>query len=295
LTRYIVTTRTAKHRIFMFADGKLIAESKIVLIASDDAYVLGVLSGSFHLTFSLREGGWLGVGNDPTYNHTDCFDPFPFPVATENQKERIRALAEELDGLRKKVLAAHGFLTMTKLYNVREKVKSGESLDESERAIHDAGCVSVIHQLHSQIDAAVAEAYGWPADLSDGDILARLVALNKERSEEERSGLIRWLRPAYQAARATMRAPKEEQIEADLAPPDAGAPALPKDDADLVALLRGRLRTIGKPIEPKALAQHFRDGGRGTRRIERGLRLLAAAGVVRRSEAGWFLPLDRAS
>jgi hypothetical protein len=59
--------------------------------------------------------------------------------------------------------------------------------------------------------------------------------------------------------------------------------------------LRNKLRAIGKPIAPKALAQQFRDGGKGTRRVERGLHLLAAAGVVRRSNGGWFLPSERAS
>ena len=33
----------------------------------------------------------------------------------------------------------------------------------------------------------------------DEIILERLVALNAERAEEERNGLIRWLRPEYQA------------------------------------------------------------------------------------------------
>jgi hypothetical protein len=75
--------------------------------------------------------------------------------------------------------------------------------------------------------------------------------------------------------------------------PEAEAPPLPKDDADLVAALRSRLRAGGKPIEPNSLAQYFRDGSKGARRVERGLRLLAAAGVVRRSGAGWFLPSDR--
>jgi hypothetical protein len=176
-----------------------------------------------------------------------------------------------------------------------KKLKSGEQLDESERVIHDAGCVGVIHELHNKIDTVVADAYGWHADLFDEDILARLVSLNKERTEEERRGTIRWIRPEYQATNFASRpAAREEQIEADLETLDAHAPSLPKDDADLVATLRATLRLIGKPIEPKAIAAKFRDGGgKGTRRVERGLRLLAAAGVVRRSEAGWFLPADR--
>jgi hypothetical protein len=38
---------------------------------------------------------------------------------------------------------------------------------------------------HQKLDAAVAAAYGWPADLSDEQILERLLALNLERAAEE--------------------------------------------------------------------------------------------------------------
>ena len=38
---------------------------------------------------------------------------------------------------------------------------------------------------HKKLDAAVAAAYGWPADLSDEQLLERLLALNLERAEEE--------------------------------------------------------------------------------------------------------------
>ena len=272
LNRYLVTPETSSHRWFTFLNGPTRADNMLVAIGLQDAYFLGALTSRFHVTWALRAGGWLGVGNDPRYSKSRCFDPFPFPVATDAQKQRIGALAEELDALSKKVLAEHDFLTMTKLYNVREMLNVGAPLDDSEKAIHDAGCVGVIHELHNQIDAAVADAYGWPAELSDDDILARLVALNKERAEEEKRGLVRWLRPEYQAARAKVRAAKEEQIEAELEAPEAEAPALPKDDAELVATLRRTLRLIGKPVEPKVLAQRFRDGGKATRRVERGLR-----------------------
>ena len=38
---------------------------------------------------------------------------------------------------------------------------------------------------HKKLDAAVAAAYGWPADLSDEAILEKLLALNLERATEE--------------------------------------------------------------------------------------------------------------
>ena len=35
---------------------------------------------------------------------------------------------------------------------------------------------------HRRLDEAVFAAYGWPADLSDDEILTRLLALNLERA-----------------------------------------------------------------------------------------------------------------
>ena len=71
---------------------------------------------------------------------------------------------------------------------------------------------------------------------------------------------------------------------------EAGAPALPKDDADLVAELRRTLRLIGKPTEASDIAARFREGRRAAKRVERGLNLLAAAGVAQRAPTGgWFV------
>ena len=67
-----------------------------------------------------------------------------------------------------------------------------------EKAIHEKGLVSVLKQIHDDLDAAVFDAYGWPHDLTDEEILERLVALNHERAEEEKRGIIRWLRPEFQ-------------------------------------------------------------------------------------------------
>ena len=65
----------------------------------------------------------------------------------------------------------------------------------------EGGRVLILKELHEQIDAAVFEAYGWPTDLADEQILERLVALNAERAKEEAAGHVRWLRPDYQIPR----------------------------------------------------------------------------------------------
>ncbi|MCF8152381.1 MAG: hypothetical protein K9J80_16680, partial [Sulfuritalea sp.] len=118
LSRYIATAMVAKHRVFQFLDGKILPDQKLVAIALDDAYFLGVLSSCVHVAWAMASGSWLGVGNDSVYAKTRCFETFPFPVATPAQQARIRDLAEQIDAHRKRVLAAHEELTLTGLYNV---------------------------------------------------------------------------------------------------------------------------------------------------------------------------------
>ena len=196
LSRYITTTETAKHRVFQLLDGHILAEGTVAVIALSDAYFLGVLSTRIHEIWALATGGTLE--DRPRYNKTVCFDPFPFPDATAVNTFAIRAAAESLNSHRRRQLDEHPTLTMTAMYNVLEKLRSGEPLTAKEKITHEQGLVSVLKQLHDDLDAAVFDAYAWPRDLTDEEIRERLVALNAERAEEERRGVIRWLRPDLQ-------------------------------------------------------------------------------------------------
>jgi hypothetical protein len=197
LPRYIATPETTKHRVFQFLDGTTVPDNAIIAIASADAFHLGVLGSRIHVVWALAAGALLGVGNTPRYFKSRCFDPFPFPEATKAQAERIRDLAEEIDQHRKRAQEAGlGLITQ---YNLLERLRSGDALTEKEQALDAKGLVSLLLDLHQKLDAAVAQAYGWEATLSDATILDRLVALNHARAAEEAQGHIRWLRPEYQA------------------------------------------------------------------------------------------------
>ncbi|WP_348643369.1 class I SAM-dependent DNA methyltransferase [Rhizobium laguerreae] len=124
LPRYIATVETAKHRVFQFLDASILPDNMLVAVGLSDGFTLGVLSSRFHVLWAIRTGGWLGVGNDPRYSKSRCFDPFPFPAADDTQKHTIGAIAEELDAHRKRVLSEHAHLTLTGLYNVLERLKS---------------------------------------------------------------------------------------------------------------------------------------------------------------------------
>lgn len=203
LLRFVATTETAKHRVFTFVDADTIAEHGTISIGSDDAYVLGVLSSRIHVVWALAAGGRLGVGNHPRYNKTKCFDPFAFPTVGDAKKQRIRDLAEELDAHRKRQIAKHPKLTITAIYNALEALREGRRLTEVERATHDASLGTVLAEIHDQLDAAVADAYGWPVDASDEDIIESVADLNAQRLDDERHGNIEWLRPDFQKRAAT--------------------------------------------------------------------------------------------
>lgn len=137
----------------------------------------------------------------------------------------IRQLAEQLNAHRTTQKAKHREPTLTAMYNVLEKLRSGESLTAKEKVIHEQGLISVLKQIHDELDIVVLDAYSWndlaplmqivngnaapgvdgtPATREEAEqkldesMLERLVALNAERAAEEQRGLVRWLRPEFQ-------------------------------------------------------------------------------------------------
>jgi hypothetical protein len=72
-------------------------------------------------------------------------------------------------------------LTLTERYNVLEELRAAQTLNPASQSIYDHGLIAVLRELHDDLDLAVADAYGWPADLSAEDVLFRLVELNVAR------------------------------------------------------------------------------------------------------------------
>jgi hypothetical protein len=287
LDRYIITPETSKHRFFEFAEPELIPDGALIAIALEDAHYFGVLSSRIHEVWSLAAGGRMGVGNDPRYQKTRCFDPYPFPAATETQKATIRDLGEQLDAHRKERLDAHDDLTMTALYNVLKKERRGEDLNEEERDIHEKGLVGVLKELHDELDAAVADAYGWDAGLPEEEILQRLVDLNVERRAEEEEGHVRYLRPEYQAPETV-----ETQAEMDL-DIEVGGDGAPAEPLDWPSGLKARAQAVravmthaDAPLTVEEIAQHFHRARRSD--VQSLLETLEALGHVEEANDGTF-------
>ncbi|WP_370189941.1 class I SAM-dependent DNA methyltransferase [Qipengyuania sp.] len=320
LPRFFGTSRTAKHRLFVGLSNDQVIESKVVGIALPGFAHFGVLSSRIHVHFANQTGGWQGVGNDPVYQHSATFNLFPFPVLTDTQSDRLDQLGERLDAFRKERLAEHAFLTMTDMYNVLERLREleqgvGEPFSQKERDIHEAGLISVLKDIHDDIDREVFAAYGWEdlgerlvgrpgattpsphksedQEAAEEELLVRLVALNQERAAEEKRGLVRWLRPEYQKPRLAHKVKGQDDLDIELV--EAGVVEerpWPNEEREQFATMRDVLAEAEAPLPAEALAALFK--GRNTpkrkQRIARVLEIMADMGGARRSEDGYFLP-----
>ena len=264
-------------------------QQKIRVVALDDGLELGILSSRPHLVWSAAAGSTLE--DRPVYVNVTCFDPFPFPDSSdETLKERIRDAAESLDSLRKEVLSRHGDLTLTKLYNalqaLRAADKAGTALLEKFRDIATRGCVSLIRQYHDTIDAAVARAYGWPADLTDEKILERLVALNKQRAAEEARGEIKWLRPDFQ--KPGFAAPREQKTLPlpEAVQPSAGILKWPTALTEQFTAVAALVDRAARPIAANDVARAFQ--GKNAKGVAPVLDTLAGMGRLRKLEDGRY-------
>ena len=198
LSRYIATARVAKHRLFAWCDARICPDQQLIVIARDDDTTFGILHSRFHEAWSLRLG--TSLEDRPRYTPTMTFETFPFPdglspdIPATDYADNPHALAiaeaaRRLVELRDRWLNPPEWVewvnepvpaypkrpvprnedaakalkkrTLTKLYNTRPQW---------------------LADAHTTLDAAVAAAYGWNADISDDDALRELLELNLVRS-----------------------------------------------------------------------------------------------------------------
>jgi hypothetical protein len=126
--------------------------------------------------------------------------------------------------------------------------------------------------------------------------LEKLVALNAERAAEEKRGLVRWLRPGYQRARAGVAPepakPTEEQLEAPLviAAAKAHKPAFPAGDLERAAAVFAALAEAARPLDAQSIAATFRQGRKIEASVARILAAFARTGQFHTGDGGHFTP-----
>jgi hypothetical protein len=187
----------------------------IYIFARSDDFFFGIVHSRFHEVWSLKLGTRLA--DRPRYTPNTCFENFPFPRQTPAQETAIAAAAKELNELRERWLNPPEWTAETILefpgtvggpwsrYIDKSAIRNPQSQIGLVRYPRlepkDADCAAKLKErtltklynerpawldlAHKKLDAAVAAAYGWPADLTDEQILEKLLALNLARAAEE--------------------------------------------------------------------------------------------------------------
>ncbi|MGA2904692.1 MAG: DNA methyltransferase [Candidatus Korobacteraceae bacterium] len=177
--RFIATPEVSKHRVFVWIDSGTLCNQQTLIFARDDDYFFGVLHSRIHEVWALHMG--TALEDRPRYTPTSTFETFPFPWPPGKEPKddlRVKAIADaacELVEKRDAWLNPPGTSeqeckdrTLTNLYNKRP---------------------SWLAEVHRKLDEAVFDAYGWPATLTDSEILERLLALNQERAAKSQKSV----------------------------------------------------------------------------------------------------------
>lgn len=173
-SRFIVTSRVAKHRVFAWLRPPTLPDHKLCVIAREDDYFFGVLQARPHELWSLAKSGRHGVGDDPAYSASTAFETFPFPWLPGHEPAgdpRVEAIAAAARSL---VAQRDAWLNPAEIFGVDLKQRTLTNLYNKRP--------DWLVEGHRRLDAAVCDAYGWPRDLADGEILERLLALNLARA-----------------------------------------------------------------------------------------------------------------
>ncbi|MDX9974843.1 MAG: N-6 DNA methylase, partial [FCB group bacterium] len=169
LSRYIATPRVSKYRHFIWLDASVLANDGTIIFARDDDTFFGVLHSRIHEVWARAQGTQLREKESGCrYTPTSCFETFPMPWPPGQEPTtdvRYMAIAEAARDLVKKRDAWLAGAnpgdkkprTLTRLYNERP---------------------TWLDIAHRTLDTAVAAAYGWKPDLTDEEILERLLEEN---------------------------------------------------------------------------------------------------------------------
>jgi len=196
LSRHIARPVVSKHNFFRFVPAGTLVDASCSSIVSDEASILGVLSSRVQKAWAKEVCGSLE--GRLRFSGNAALDPFPFPAFTEAQKAHVADLAEKMEVERDRIAAVSGFKSFTAAYNLIAKVSEKEALSPEERGDYQAFGLGVLQNIHRQIDEAVCQAYGFAPTITDQEIVEGVVKLHEERVEEEKRGIIRWMRPDWQ-------------------------------------------------------------------------------------------------
>ena len=201
--RYIATPRVAKHRLFDWCDVRVCPDNQLVVIARDDDTTFGILHSRFHEAWSLRLG--TSLEDRPRYTPTTTFETFPFPdglspdipsaeFADDPRAIEIGDAARRLTELRERWLNPPEWVEWVDEPAPGYPRRAVPRNEAAAKAVEQRTLTNLYNDrpqwltdAHRSLDAAVARAYGWEADITEEEALARLFELNLAQASSRQS------------------------------------------------------------------------------------------------------------
>ena len=195
MSRCIATPTLAKHRLFIWCDVRICPDHQLIVTARDDDATFGILHSRFHELWSLRLG--TSLEDRPRYTPTTTFETFPFPAgltpnvpassyAAESRAVAIAEAARRLVELRDRWLNPPEWVEWVDEPVPGYPRRPVPRDEDAAKALRKRTLTNLYNarpqwlaDAHATLDAAVADAYGWPADITDDDALRELLDLNR--------------------------------------------------------------------------------------------------------------------
>ena len=215
---FIATPTVSKHRLFVWWSQPTLPDHQLVVFGKADACFFGILHSRAHEIWALAQGTQLRERESGfRYTPTTCFETFPFPEATPEQSKVIADAARELNGVRTRWLNPPEWTKEEILefpgtvggpwdrHIVPQTVEDRGGFkiatvrysrliprdDASAKQLQKRTLTNLYNQrpawldaVHKKLDAGVFAAYGWKDDLSNEEIVERLLVLNMERTQK---------------------------------------------------------------------------------------------------------------
>jgi type II restriction/modification system DNA methylase subunit YeeA len=165
LSIYFAVPAHSKWFVFLPCESSWLPNNSVKVVASDDFYILGILTSKVHRFWIKAQSSSLG--ETTRYTHNTCFETFPFPQnKTSPLTDKIRFTMQELHQYRTEQMESKQW-GITKLYN---------------EYFHEPA--SQLYKLHAKLDKQVMQIYGFS---EDDDLLEKLLHLNQEIAAKESS------------------------------------------------------------------------------------------------------------
>lgn len=211
LPRFLARSMVGKHHMLLWLPPELLPANLVIVFARDDEYFFGIVQSRWHDCWARAQGTQLRERESGfRYTPTTCFETFPFPQPSEEQKAAIGAAAKELDTLRNNWLNPpewtrqevlefpgsatgpwsryvhnpdlHGLGTVRYPRTVPKDEESASKLKKRTLTNLYNDRPTWLDLAHKKLDAAVFAAYGWQVGMTDEEILAKLLELNLQRA-----------------------------------------------------------------------------------------------------------------